>query len=128
MGIIAKVGVALQQLFGTIAEEAAGATKIIVRKRKFTGISLVRTFVLGFLQNPEASDEDLAQMAKRGGVRGRRLGTQLVQGSPTLLCRRAPRWSLLFAVAPATVRCPYRTQAGASTAWAGRGRSVPGPS
>jgi hypothetical protein len=68
MGIIAKVGTALQQLFGAIAEEAAVESQVIVRKRKFTGLSLIRTFVLGFLQNPEASDEDLAQMAITCGV------------------------------------------------------------
>lgn len=68
MGIVAKVGVALQQLLGTIAEEVATATKVIVRKRKFSGLSLARTFVLGFLQNPEASDEDLAQIAMTCGV------------------------------------------------------------
>ena len=48
MGIITKVGVALQQLLGTVAEEVAAATQIIVRKRKFSGLSLARTFVLGF--------------------------------------------------------------------------------
>ena len=68
MGIVAKVGGALQHLFGTIADEVAAATGIIVRKRKFSGLSLARTFVLGFLQNPEASDEDLAQMALTCGV------------------------------------------------------------
>src|SRR5580698_5472050 len=68
MGIIAKVAVALQQVLGTMAEEVASATEIIVRKRKFSGLSLARTFVLGFLQNPEASDEDLAQMAMTCGV------------------------------------------------------------
>ena len=68
MGIIAKVGVALQELFGKIAEEVATATEIIVRKRKFSGLSLARTFILGFLENPEASDEDLAQIAMTCGV------------------------------------------------------------
>ena len=59
MGIIAKVGGALQQVFGRIAEEAAEASGVIVRKRKFTGLSLARTFVLGYLRNPEATDEEL---------------------------------------------------------------------
>ena len=68
MDIIAKVGCALQQLLGAIAEEVAVATAIIVRKRKFSGLSLARTFVLGFLQNPESSDEDLAQMAMVCGI------------------------------------------------------------
>src|SRR5215472_14781007 len=68
MAIIAKVGSALQRLLGTIAGEVSVATQIIVRQRKFSGLSLARTFVLGFLQNPEASDEDLAQMAMTCGV------------------------------------------------------------
>jgi hypothetical protein len=58
----------LQQLFGSRAEEAAGASGVIQRKRKFTEASLAKTFVLGFLQNPEASDEELAQMAAQYGV------------------------------------------------------------
>jgi hypothetical protein len=68
MGIIAKVGTALQELFGNIAEQASKTSGIIVRKRKFTGLSLARTFVLGFLHNPEASDEELAQIAVQCGA------------------------------------------------------------
>jgi hypothetical protein len=68
MGIIAEVGAALQQLFGKIAEEAAQSSGVIVRKRKFTGLSLARTFVLGFLRNPKASDEELAQIAVQCGA------------------------------------------------------------
>ena len=68
MGIIAKVGAALQQLFGPVAEQAAQSSGVIVRKRKFTGLSLARTFILGFLQNPKASDEELAQMAVQCGA------------------------------------------------------------
>jgi hypothetical protein len=68
MGIVAKVGAALQQLFGDIAEKAADDSGVIVRKRKFTGITLARTFILGHLQKSEASDEELAQMAAQCGV------------------------------------------------------------
>ena len=68
MRIIAKVGLALQELFGEIADEAAEASGVIVRKRKFTALSLARTFVLGFLRNPEASDEELAQIAVQCGA------------------------------------------------------------
>ena len=63
MGILAKVGAALQRLFGSAAQAAADASGVIQRKRVFTGLSLARTFILGFLKNPKASDEDLAQMA-----------------------------------------------------------------
>jgi hypothetical protein len=66
--IIAKVGAALQQVFGEIAELAGEASGVIRRRRKFTALSLAKTFVLGFLQNPGASDEELAQMAAQFGA------------------------------------------------------------
>lgn len=68
MGIIAKVGEALQRVFGKSAKSAGQATGVIQRKRKFDACSLAKTFVLGFLQNPKASDEALAQMAAQCGV------------------------------------------------------------
>lgn len=68
MKIIAKVGAALQQVFGEIAELADEVSGVIRRKRKFTALSLAKTFVLGFLQNPHASDEELAQMAAQCGA------------------------------------------------------------
>lgn len=68
MGIVAKVGDALQRLFGEVAETAAMESQVIQRTRKFTALSLARTFVLGFLQNPRASDEMLAQIAVQCGA------------------------------------------------------------
>lgn len=68
MGILAKVGRALQRLFGPCAQEAADATGVIQRQRKFTALSLARTFVLGFLHKPNASDEDLARIAVQCGA------------------------------------------------------------
>ena len=68
MGIIAKVGVALQFLFGKAAEDAGEVSGVIVRRRKFSASSLAQTFVLGFLQDPEATDEDLAQIAVQCGA------------------------------------------------------------
>ncbi len=68
MRILVKVGGALQRLFGEIAETAAAESGVIQRTRKFTAISLARTFVLGFLQTPTASDERLAQMAVQCGA------------------------------------------------------------
>jgi DDE family transposase len=68
MGILAKVGAALQQLFGAVAQSAASDIGVIKRTRKFTPLSLARTFVLGFLKNPKASDEKLAQMAAQCGA------------------------------------------------------------
>jgi len=68
MGIIAKVGDALHHLFDNIAESAGRASGVIKRKRKFDASSLAKTFVLGYLQNPNASDEELAQMAAQCGA------------------------------------------------------------
>ena len=68
MGILVEVGGALQRLFGEIAQAAAKESGVIQRARKFTPVSLARTFVLGFLKDPRASDEKLAQMGVRCGV------------------------------------------------------------
>ena len=68
MESIAKVGPALQQLFGAAIDKVAKASGVIKRQRKFDAISLAKTFVLGFLANPNATDEDLAQMAVQVGV------------------------------------------------------------
>lgn len=68
MSIIAKVGDALQRVFGEIAESASQASCVIRRQRKFSACSLGKTFVLGFLQNPAATDEQLAQMAAQCGA------------------------------------------------------------
>jgi len=68
VNIIAKVGSSLQQVFGEIAVSASQVSGVIQRRRKFTAQSLLQTFVLGFLQNPTASDEDLAQMAAQCGA------------------------------------------------------------
>ena len=68
MGILAKAATALQGLFGRMAREAADESRVIERTRKFTPETLAQTFVLGFLQDPKASDEKLAQMAAQCGV------------------------------------------------------------
>src|SRR5947208_4461174 len=68
MRIVATVGTALQRVFGDLAQSAADATGVIQRHRVFTGLSLARTFVLGFLQHPDASAEDLAQIAAQCGA------------------------------------------------------------
>jgi hypothetical protein len=68
MSIIAKVGAAMQVLLGTFADEVGMETGVIVRQRKFSCLSLARTFVLGFLQKPNASDEDLARIAAQCGA------------------------------------------------------------
>jgi len=92
MGIIGKVSAALQELFGNIAGEASKMSGVIVRQRKFTGWSLARTFVLGFLRNPKASDEQLAQIAVACGAEvtpqaiDQRHSPKLVQFLKALFC------------------------------------------
>jgi len=68
MESIAKVGAALQDLFGTVVDKAAEASGVIKRQRKFSAMSLAKTFILGFLAKPDATDEDLAQMAVQVGA------------------------------------------------------------
>lgn len=68
MLIIARVGAAIQRLLGPVAESAAERCGVIERKRKFTATTLLQTFVLGFLKNPKATDEELAQMAVQCGI------------------------------------------------------------
>jgi hypothetical protein len=68
MSILARVGASIQTLVGEFAEQAARETGVIVRRRKFSALSLARTFVLGHLQKPTASDEDLAQIAVQCGA------------------------------------------------------------
>jgi Transposase DDE domain len=66
--IIARAGEALQTLFGPLAVQAAEVSQVIVRRRNLTPLSLARTFVLGFLHKPMASDEDLARLAAQAGT------------------------------------------------------------
>src|SRR5713101_1754575 len=68
MAIIAKVAAAVESLLGTWSEEEALECGVVQRKRKFTATTLARTFVLGFLGKPDASDEELAQVAAFCGV------------------------------------------------------------
>jgi IS4 transposase len=55
-------------LVGAWAEQAAQESEVIQRQRKFSAVTLSRCFVFGFLSRPNASDEDLAQMAGACGV------------------------------------------------------------
>lgn len=68
MKIVAKVGAALQQLFGSVVEEVAERTNVVQRRREFTPLSLAMTFVLGSLWKPKASPGDLAAVAVQVGA------------------------------------------------------------
>ena len=68
MSALSNVAAALQGLLGEAAVRAAKASNVIQRVRKFTAQTLARTMVCGFLQNPNAPDEQLAQVAAQCGV------------------------------------------------------------
>lgn len=130
MGILAKVGGALQRLFGEVTETVAAESGVIQRTRKFTGLSLARTFVLGFLKTPQASDEDLAQMAVQCGAavtpqaieqrhtprlvdfleRLFRGATQLIVGSDQTLAPILARFSIVTVLDSSTITLPEEMQ------------------
>jgi Transposase DDE domain len=68
VGIVAGAAAAVADLLGPLAEQAARASGVIRRRRAFSAAALARTFVLGFLQRPAASDEHLAQVAAQCGA------------------------------------------------------------
>lgn len=76
MSIVAKAASLVETLLGPLAEEVARQVPVVKRQRKFTPATLARTFILGFLAKPRASDEDLARMAVRCGVE---VSTQAVE-------------------------------------------------
>jgi hypothetical protein len=68
MPIITTIARAVQSLLGPLAEEVATTVTVVRRRRKFTPATLARTFILGSLAKPNASAQDLARTAARGGV------------------------------------------------------------
>ena len=66
----------MQSLLNDIFEDVAKVCDVIKRQRNFSAITLAQTFVLGFFQKPNASDEDLVQMA---GTLGVQVTTQAVE-------------------------------------------------
>lgn len=68
MTIVARTASAITHLLGPSTAIAAACSGVIQRHRKFSPSTLARTFVLGFLQKPAATDEQLAQVAAQCGV------------------------------------------------------------
>ncbi|MGE3818650.1 MAG: IS4 family transposase [Isosphaeraceae bacterium] len=68
MPIIPTIARAVQSLLGPLAEEVAATVLVVRRRRKFSPATLARTFLLGFLAKPNATAQDLARTAARGGV------------------------------------------------------------
>ena len=68
MSIFARIATAMPALLGPVAEQVAQHCGLIRRQRKFTGATLLQTFVLGYLRKPTASADDLAFTAQQLGV------------------------------------------------------------
>ena len=64
MSIITQVSDKMQEVLNIKANEVAKSSGFIQRKRKFTACAFLQTLVFGWLQNPEASYADLAQIAR----------------------------------------------------------------
>src|SRR4051812_9849745 len=68
MPILTTLARSVQSVLGALAEEVAAEIPVVQRRRKFTPATLARTFLLGFLAKPNASEKDLARTAARCGV------------------------------------------------------------
>lgn len=73
---ISRMGQALQNIFGETADEVARETQFVQRESKLTGTKFLQTFVLGFVQHPEASLNLLCQVAADLGVEITKQGLQ----------------------------------------------------
>src|SRR5512134_1999432 len=68
MSSIPQVVQALQTVFTTVADQAGRASDFIVREVKLRGSTFVQTLVFGFLADPHATLEALAQTAAALGL------------------------------------------------------------
>ncbi len=68
MTTVADLTQALQTLFTTTADRLARRTGFVQRTSKLTGAAFVQALVFGWLANPQASVEALAQAAAAVGV------------------------------------------------------------
>ena len=63
MSILSQVAQTMQTVLTTVANCLGRKSGFIRRERKFTGEGYVQTLVLGWLANPDATLEQLCQMA-----------------------------------------------------------------
>lgn len=68
MATVPQVAVALQTVLTTDADRAARATRFVQRESKMGGAEFAQTLTFGWLANPEATLEELAQTAATLGV------------------------------------------------------------
>lgn len=69
MTTVTKVVQAMQTILTHTADQAAQLTRFVQRRSKLSGAAFVQTLVFGWLANPQASLEELAQTAATRGVR-----------------------------------------------------------
>jgi hypothetical protein len=69
MTSIPQVAKALRTVLTTTANRAARATRFVQRRSKLSGAKFVQTLVFGWLANPAATYEELAQTAATLGVK-----------------------------------------------------------
>ena len=68
MAIITQISKAMQKVLNERAQEAAIETRFIQRRNKVSGANFCQTVVFGWLQNPEATLEELCQMGRVVGL------------------------------------------------------------
>ena len=68
MSILQQVPDKMQTILETVADEVADTTGFVKRKRKLTGSALAQILVLGWLENPEASYQQLTETAAALGI------------------------------------------------------------
>ncbi len=69
MASIPQVAQVLRTVLTRVANRAARTTRFVQRRSKLSGAKFVQTLVFGWLANPEASYEELAQTAATVGVK-----------------------------------------------------------
>ena len=72
MSILQQVANKMQTILETVPDEAAINTGCVKRKRKLTGSALTQILVFGWLENPEASYQQLTETAATLGIEVRR--------------------------------------------------------
>ena len=83
---LATVARALRHVLTEVAEAMAKTSGFVQRRRKLTGSVFVRTVVLGFLKEPQASYGQLAQMAAALGVIVSRQAIEQRYGEKAAMC------------------------------------------
>ncbi len=68
MTSVAEIGQAMKTVLSTVADRAGRETRFTKRESKLTGAKFVQTTVLGWLNKPDASLEELSQASAAVGV------------------------------------------------------------